>query len=569
MLSEMKPFHLMLLVGGLLCIYAMLVYPLIVEDNNLSVSSRAGTITSAASPLHLRSKYSDDMVRKTTRNQTAGDSDRNKGGNVTKLIRKSSKRIQYEYKDFSNLVGWSSDFHISTVKDIKDMLSKFKVKMIDKSLSGHCHLTNTCEEDLRVINRDNGLTLSSCPNRLRRQFYHEYKDDEELLSVDFFLCTHACSMCELFMPFGKPILVVSSTRYEIGRQQKVRWEEWNSNLALIMSKTAPVVTTSGHHNIDRIGDSSAVVSNANIVSANNRYDQEYMQYFTGLSGIELIPSLCETFREDDHSTPVTYQPTRPELLIAPSRDVNSYLADQLIATAAGKVSSSTSGIFASLMAMSGLSSPGAGERTRGSEEEPRRPPTFTVKHIRDLYPHFKYTDLAAHPAFIVIPYQISFMLFFELYYMNMPMFVPSPALLTQWHLKYHVLKERTWDAVEGHPEASSLLPRHPSSQASSRQDPNNEFDATAIREWIALADFYQFPHVIQFDSLEECIQKVAETDLTAVSLRMQQHNAERLQKVSGLWDRVLGDIDRNQNQRMRRSKGTCVITDQCYNWYPC
>jgi hypothetical protein len=142
-----------------------------------------------------------------------------------------------------------------------------------------------------------------------------------------------------------------------------------------------------------------------------------------------------------------------------------------------------------------------------------------IKHIRELYPHFKYTDLASHPAVVILPYQISFMLFFELYYMNMPMFVPSPALLTQWHLKYNILKERTWDTVYGHPEDSSVLPKHPyaSSSPPSSLDPNNEFDERAIREWISLADFYQYPHVVQFDSLQECVEKLSSTDLRAVS----------------------------------------------------
>ena len=50
---------------------------------------------------------------------------------------------------------WSSDFHISPIADIKDLL-KGSVLVVDKSLSGHCHLTDTCERDLRVITKMNG-----------------------------------------------------------------------------------------------------------------------------------------------------------------------------------------------------------------------------------------------------------------------------------------------------------------------------------------------------------------------------------------------------------------------------
>lgn len=53
---------------------------------------------------------------------------------------------------------WSSDFHISPIADIKDLLGgSSSVLVVDKSLSGHCHLTDTCERDLRVITKMNGI----------------------------------------------------------------------------------------------------------------------------------------------------------------------------------------------------------------------------------------------------------------------------------------------------------------------------------------------------------------------------------------------------------------------------
>jgi hypothetical protein len=32
-----------------------------------------------------------------------------------------------------------------------------------------------------------------------------------------------------------------------------------------------------------------------------------------------------------------------------------------------------------------------------------------MARIRDLYPHFEYTDLVKHPAIVLIPYQVSIM----------------------------------------------------------------------------------------------------------------------------------------------------------------
>ena len=107
---------------------------------------------------------------------------------------------------------WSSDFHISPIADIKHLLADYEVKIIDKSLSGHCHLTNTCERDLRIITKLNGIHLRPCANTLRRNFYDSYKNDPVMLSVDAFICTHAASLCEIFMPFQKPMIVIASTR---------------------------------------------------------------------------------------------------------------------------------------------------------------------------------------------------------------------------------------------------------------------------------------------------------------------------------------------------------------------
>jgi hypothetical protein len=114
-----------------------------------------------------------------------------------------------EYKD---LILWSSDFHISPIADIKNVMQHFGAQVIDKSLSGHCHLSNTCERDLRVINKMNGINLGNCPNQLRKQFYHSYIDDPEMNGVSAYICTHAASMCELFMPFNKSLIVIASTR---------------------------------------------------------------------------------------------------------------------------------------------------------------------------------------------------------------------------------------------------------------------------------------------------------------------------------------------------------------------
>ena len=66
-----------------------------------------------------------------------------------------------------------------------------------------------------------------------------------------------------------------------------------------------------------------------------------------------------------------------------------------------------------------------------------------MESIRALYPSlYEYSELARHPAAVLLPYQLSVMTFFELYRMNIPLFAPSPELLARWHLDFRVLNER-------------------------------------------------------------------------------------------------------------------------------
>lgn len=379
------------------------------------------------------------------------------------------------------LTIWSSDFHISPIADLKFLLKDFNVRIIDKSLSGHCHLSDTCATDLKVITQSNGIHLNPCPNRIRREFYEAYRNDPEFMSVDAILCTHAISMCELFMPFGKPLIMLASTRYEIGRHDRSEWDRWNQNLQLIAKKEF------------------------NTIAANNLYDSEYVKYFTSVASVPVLPSYCEYVN-------TVYKPQRGKpFLLAPSRGVNRIISSELQASLR---------VF-----------------------NTRQDTPLTITPIRELYPlHFEYSDLASHPAIVLLPYQVSVMSLFEFYRMAIPLFVPSLSLLTEWHVKHQVLNERTWNTVYGHPARQSALPRHPNSTSSMQTDPNNEFDLEAVREWLALSDFYQWPHVRVFRSFDDLFQQLKRTNLATVSEDMKQYNVMVKRHLETEWRKILEKI---------------------------
>jgi len=202
--------------------------------------------------------------------------------NVTELkVNVSEVSVLFPTKP---LVIWSNDYHISPINDLKHLLKPLGVTFVDKSLSGHCHITKTCQgrTTLKVINYGNAMNLD--PSLIPR-FYSAYKHDSELQSVDAFICFHPASMCELFMPFNKTLLIIATTRYELGRFGAPRWTRWNNNLMEIAKMPT------------------------NVVGGNNRYDVEYIKHFTGIEP-QLLPSFCGYISDK-------YAPSKSGFLLAP------------------------------------------------------------------------------------------------------------------------------------------------------------------------------------------------------------------------------------------------------------
>ena len=209
-------------------------------------------------------------------------------------------------------------------------------------------------------------------------------------------------------------------------------------------------------------------------------------------------------------TGVTYNPTRRQILVGPGRGVKDHFVQQLDSAARNK-------------------------RFQGQQ--------LQFKRIRDLYPHFEYSDLAAHPCIVLIPYQVSLMSIFEYYRMGIPMWAPAPELLAQWQLKYRVMSERTWDLVrKKRPTRGSPLPRAPS--ASHRHDPNDEFDIKAIAFWIKYADFYEWPHISTFTSFDDLVRQLTDPslDLRGISQRVIAYNEEMVRDLKGEWRAIFAKM---------------------------
>lgn len=190
---------------------------------------------------------------------------------------------------------WSSDLHIAPPQDMKNMLALLsrqpgfpELTMLDKSLSDHCHITQTCATDLRVINRTNMLALT-CD--VKKAFWQSYAADPEMATVDAFVVSYAMPSTLLYLPFDRPILLIVPVRYEVGAADPAAWKAWTAALQAMAR---------GHKRF--------------VIVANSLFDAKYVQYFTGLGDnrVTYMPSYCDV--------PVRYAPRDDlGLLIMPRR----------------------------------------------------------------------------------------------------------------------------------------------------------------------------------------------------------------------------------------------------------
>jgi hypothetical protein len=170
--------------------------------------------------------------------------------------------------------------------------------------------------------------------------------------------------------------------------------------------------------------------------------------------------------------------------------------------------------------------------------------SIIIKSLRELYQFYSYSDIARHPAIIYLPYQVSTMSMFEQYTMNIPMFFPSIDLLTKWHLKYDVVFERTWDkALTGFGKNHSTI--LPYDRNTTVPDPNNEYDYSSVYYWLKYADFYQWPHIIYFNSIDDLALKLLNTNLTYISEQMAEYNLRKRLELLTQWKIILDRISRS------------------------
>ena len=162
--------------------------------------------------------------------------------------------------------------------------------------------------------------------------------------------------------------------------------------------------------------------------------------------------------------------------------------------------------------------------------------------------HYEYKQAAQYRGIVQVPYQVSVMSIFEQYRMNIPLFVPSPQLLTGWFVRYFMMHERTFEgAFAGKRMQKSVVSPDPSQKHV--PDPKSEYSYHDNLYWLRLSDFYQaFPYCIVYESIPHLVhilQTITDKQLQEVSAKMRTFNVEFKKQILRKFRAILLRYARN------------------------
>jgi len=221
--------------------------------------------------------------------------------------------------------------------------------------------------------------------------------------------------------------------------------------------------------------------------ANSRYDAAYIEYFSGLK-TRRIPSLCAYI--DEHTPKCTRRGTK-------------FLA------------------FGD--------HPGARECAKEFPNE--------VFFVRDILQQYRHDEIIKAKGVVWFPYNVNAMSFFEQYWLEIPLFVPSMKFMVELRDKGLAGTQMTWHRNVG---GGSNLPAFDNSLANHvLGDPNGPDGFT---QWMRLWDFYdnvEFPFIIYFDSWADLREKMAAKDYEPTSTLMREHNVKRRASNLAAWKEVV------------------------------
>jgi hypothetical protein len=159
------------------------------------------------------------------------------------------------------------DLHISVMRDLQQEFSSCNLQSVRWSISGSNKFARSIYKISDPVDVINAQTWSLLNEELICEFESRYQ--RFLSQFDGFVVTHTPAFSQLYRNFGKPILIINSTRYEAPyTKDENNWKILDNYL------------------------SNSVEKEKVLLVSNNVGDADYLKFRTGIES-EVVPSFCD------------------------------------------------------------------------------------------------------------------------------------------------------------------------------------------------------------------------------------------------------------------------------------
>jgi len=279
------------------------------------------------------------------------------------------------------------------------------------------------------------------------------------------------------------------------------------------------------------------------LTASNPYDWLYLRWTIGVNASPWAGLSVQL-------SSIPYTGTRPQVLFccgsSPYNKAIKRMADVIVNTSRAQATSSNSPVleFAWLSELypkgwechkgkhpkelnttdQNETSSTTGRRLRARDTEQEHSSTGRKSRLRRAKPTstkpatiqcgYRYSDVAAHPFAVLLPYSVHSYGFVQAYSMGLPILVPSLRLLATLHHRTGFMGHKgpgnvPWRATPHLPQRTFLTndgglwysPESPAKGAPCCEyEPNDGCSVNAAARWLQFADFYQWPGLLYYDT---------------------------------------------------------------------
>lgn len=348
------------------------------------------------------------------------------------------------------------DQHVSVISDIAHIFRNLGHEVDDWTLSGHHWVMN---KPKRAIPLSDGTQLTCsgvCSQEVCDRFYEANK--AELDKYDGFIACYPVEFAMLYERWNKPIIVVNCVRYDHP------------------NTFTPAIR-------DRLNDflKRKHAEGSLYYVCNNKGDQFYAHYFTGIWGMH-IPSLCEY-------TGAKYTGTKDKYVLHERSWGMDLPYDQIV----------------------------------------------SLSSLRDGSWQYSWHDLYSHKGTIHLPYHNGSMSIFEQYTANVPMFMPSKRYAKELFDQNKIFSDLTFYKINNAKEPDDL------NNPNSLRNPeifNKWMDTCDIY------DTENMKYIQYFDSPQHLLELLRTVNTHEISHNMAQYNVLRKESTYARWQEILTSLEK-------------------------